>query len=145
MITYQQLVDYLQNQHEYPITLSPEEQVILEALLPSITIKSNYIVINVSGSDYHITIFVDQWDDYEEVSYKPYYLFHISSNGETDRCSSYFWVDKKTNRIKKIPRKYFNYNQPTYNFFSSTRSPCHLRDIEFLLKVFQRILLSAQT
>ena len=123
MLSYKLLVNHLKNQHMYPVS-----------------IKSKYSVIMAPGLDYHITIFQEQWDDYEETSTKPYSLFHISSNDEKNRCSSYFWVSKYTNRVKKIPRKYFLYNQPSYSFFSSTRSPCHLWDVKPLLKIFQKIL-----
>jgi hypothetical protein len=122
-LSYQLLINYLQHQHDYPISL-----------------KSNYCVIIIPGTDYHITIYQDQWDRYEEVSRKPYHLFHISLNAEIGRCSSYFWVNKYSYRVKKIPRNYFLYNQPSYSFFSSTRSPCHLRNIIGLLKIFQKIL-----
>lgn len=123
MITYDNLLSNLQKQRHYHISA-----------------KNNYFVLLVSGSKYHITVFRDQWDDYENISNLPFHLFHISSDSEQNRCSSYFWVDKKSRRIKKIPGKYFQYNQPSYDFFSSTRSPCKLSDIKFLLKIFQRII-----
>jgi hypothetical protein len=123
MLTYYELTKHLKNQHLYPIS-----------------IKSNYTVIMFPGTEYHITIFKDQWDNYENVSGKPYYLFHISSNDKNVRCSSYFWISKYTNKIKKIPRQYFMYNQPNYTFFSSTRQPCHLWNVKPLLKKFQKIL-----
>lgn len=123
MLSYQTLIKYLRDQHDYPVS-----------------IKKYYCVIMVPGIDYHITIYEDQWDRYEEISNKPYYLFHVSSNNENNRCSSYFWVNKYNHIIKKIPRNFFMYNQPKYSFFSSTRNPCHLRDISILLKTFQRIL-----
>ena len=121
--SYQTLLKYLQNQHDYPIS-----------------VKSNYCVIIIPGLNYHITIFQDQWDRYEEVSDKPYYLFHISSTTDIKKCSSYFWVEKYNKHIKKIPKHYFLYNQQNYSFFSSTRSPCHLRNMDKLIKIFQRIL-----
>jgi len=123
MLSYNALVHHLKNQHMFPVS-----------------IKKNYSVIMVPGTDYHITIFNDQWDNYEIISGKPYHLFHISSDNELNRCSSYFWVSKYTNKVKKIPRQYFMYNQPNYTFFSSTRSPCHLWDVKPLLKIFQNIL-----
>lgn len=126
MLSYQKLVNYLKKQHHYPVSF-----------------KSEYFVINVPGYGYHITVFQDQWDNYEDVSERPYYLFHISSESNQNRCSSYFWVKKYDNRIKKIPRKYFMYNQPNYSFFSSTRSPCPLAEIMPLLRIFQKILKDA--
>lgn len=123
MLSYHELLKRLKNQHLYPIS-----------------IKTNYVVIMFPGLKYHITIYQEQWDDYERVSGKPYNLFHISSNGENNRCSSYFWVSIYTNKIKKIPRYFFMYNQSNYTFFSSTRSPCHLWEIKPLLKEFQKIL-----
>lgn len=129
-LSYQKLLRYLRNQYDYPIN-----------------IKSNYTVINIPETNFHVTIFKDQWDDYHKVSRLPYYLFHISSDDSQNtsnaagiKCSSYFWVDKRSNKIKNIPRKYFKYNQPTFDFFSSTRSPCRLRDIRYLLMIFQKIL-----
>ena len=123
MITYEQLLSYLKQQREYPTS-----------------IRKNYFVVIVRGSKYHVTVFQDQWNEYENVTGQPYHLFHISSDDEANRCSSYFWVDKQTYRIKKIPAQYFKYNQPTYDYFSSTRSPCSFSDIKFILKIFQRIL-----
>ena len=123
MVSYRSLINELKRQHKYPIS-----------------IKSNFTVVTIPGIDYHITIFQDQWDDYQKTSGKPYHLFHVSSNKEDNRCSSYFWVGRYTMHIKKIPRKYFSYNQPSYSFFSSTRNPCHLRDIQRLLVVFQHML-----
>lgn len=122
-LTYQLLIKHLIKQHDYPINS-----------------KKNYSVIIFPGSKYHITIFEDQWDKYEEISNKPYHLFHISSNDEQERCSSYFWVERDKLIIKKIPRQYFMYNQPNYSFFSSTRTPCHLWNIKKYLKIFQKML-----
>lgn len=121
MLSYQILINYLQNHRRY-----------------NTNIKPNYCVI--TGINYHITIFKDQWDNYESISGKPYHLFHISSDENQNRCSSYFWVNNNDYKIKKIPKKYFSYNQPTYTFFSSTRFPCHLYNIDDLLKLFQKIL-----
>jgi len=124
VFSYQFLTTNLQKQNIYPIS-----------------IKSNYLVIMIPGMDYHITIYQNQWDDYEKQMEKPYHLFHISSNSEENRCSSYFWVNKNTHRIQKIPKRYFSYNQPSYSFNSSTRNPCHLSDIIKILKIFQKLLL----
>lgn len=123
MITYDDLITYLKNQSTYLFT-----------------IKKNYLVILIPNIDYHITVFADQWDNYELSMYKPYHLFHISSNSEVERCSSYYWVDKEMYRIRKIPKKYFKYNQPTYGFDSSTRSPCDFVNVKNLLTHFQKIL-----
>lgn len=122
MPSYQTLINYLKQQ-QYRFS-----------------IKSGYFVVAVNGLDYHITVYQDQWDDYEEVTGNKYHLFHISSEQQLNRCSSYFWVSKQDNRIKKIPPQYFSYNQPSYNFTASTRSPCQLEDIDTLLKIFQQIL-----
>lgn len=123
MVSYQLLVDYLTNQDKYLTN-----------------IRNKYSVILVPNSDYHVTIFRDQWDNYEIVSGKPYYLFHISSDEQINRCSSYFWVNKKTLQIENISSGFFMYNQPTYNFFSSTRNPCLFYNIEPILDIFQEIL-----
>ena len=104
------------------------------------SIKSQYMVISVPNTNYHITIYKDQWDDYENISGKPYHLFHISSNIEDNRCSTYFWVDSLNNRIKHIPSKYFKYNQSSFDFFSSRRNSCKLESIRYLLDFFQKFL-----
>ena len=123
MITYQKLWNKLLRQRKYPTT-----------------VKNNYLVVSVPGTNYHISVFTDQWNDYERSSGKPYHLFHISSNDEKNRCSSYFWVNKKNYRIQNIPLKFFTYNEPSYSFYSSTRSPCHLSDVKRLLQAFQELL-----
>jgi len=123
MITYNELISFLKKQHSYPVS-----------------VKKKYVVIIIPNKKYHITIFEDQWDDYTNITGLPYHLFHISSDNEENRCSSYFWVDRSTNRIKNIPHKFFKYNQETYNFYSSTRNPCNYSDIKFLLKKFQKII-----
>lgn len=123
MISYEQLIIYLKKQKVYPISL-----------------KSKYVVILVPGSKYHVTIFQDQWDEYQNVTGLPYHLFHISSDHLENRCSSYFWVKRSNYRIKKIPKKYFQYGQPAFGFYSSTRMPCSLSEIIFLLKKFQGML-----
>ncbi len=102
--------------------------------------KKIYSVITIPDTKYHISIFQDQWNNYESISNKPYYLFHISSNNEIDRCSSYFWVDKFDLKIKKIPNTYFKYNQPMYDFFSSTRNNCDYNKIKYILTQFQKML-----
>ena len=105
-----------------------------------IIIKEKYSVIVFSNSLYHVTIFQDQWDYYETISGKPYYLFHISMNETLNKCSSYFWVDKSDLKIFQIPSDFFTYNQASYDFFSSTRSPCKIEKIWKVLKKFQKIL-----
>lgn len=123
MLTYQELTNSLKNKYKYIVSIKPI-----------------YTVITIPNTNYHITIYEDQWNNYQENTGKPYHLFHISSNNENNRCSSYFWVDMMTHRIKKIPRKYFSYNQLLYSLSSSTRSPCHLSDITQLLVVFQKMI-----
>lgn len=127
MISYQTLVDKISNKAHYDIT-----------------IKSSYFVINVPGTDFHITVYRDQWDDYYRVTGLPYHLFHVSSNTASNKCSSYFWTRYSDNIIKKIPKKYFTYNQPVFDFYSSTRYPCQLKKIMPHLKIFQKILLKIE-
>lgn len=105
-----------------------------------LSIKNIYFVIMIPNANYHISIFQDQWDNYETITDNPYYLFHISSDNEINRCSSYFWVRKSDLKIKKIPLKYFKYNQPEYNFNSSTRNQCNHQEIKPILSFFQKIL-----
>ncbi|MEM3062449.1 MAG: hypothetical protein QW303_02735 [Nitrososphaerota archaeon] len=123
MVTYEQLARYLKNYYKH-----------------FTTIKKNYFIIMFPNLNYHITVFRDQWDDYQKITGMPYHLFHISSNRENNRCSSYFWVDKYDLRIKKIPRKYFKYSQPEYSFYGSTRNACRSLSIKHILRVFQKIL-----
>jgi hypothetical protein len=123
IISYSELISNLQCQTEY-----------------SINIKPLYCVIIIPKSQFHITIFQDQWDMYEHVTGLPFHLFHISNNDEKNRCSSYFWVDKNTYRLKYIPAEYFSYDQPNFSFFASTRKPCDITKIKIILKIFQKIL-----
>jgi hypothetical protein len=122
-ITYDDIVEFLRNQKKF-----------------SFSVKKNYMVINVPRTNYHITVFQDQWDDYYKETKLPYHLFHISSEDKNNRCSSYFWVNFQ-NKVVSIPPKYFRYNQPNYSFFSSTRFPCNIREIKHHLKVFSKILM----
>lgn len=127
MITYKKILLYLTKQHKYKIIIK----------------KDYFIITNLNRKEnFHITVFQDQWDKYWKVTKKPYHLFHISSNDNINRCSTYFWVDIYTYRIKKIPSKYFKYNQKSYGFYSSTRNPCNYYYIKPLLLVFQKILYS---
>ena len=107
------------------------------------SVKSNYIVISFKRSSHHITIFKDQWDDYTHdmtSNNGRYHLFHISSNKETNKCSTYFWVDRNTLAIKEIPSRYFKYEQPSYDFNSSTRRSCENKNVYKILYFFQKIL-----
>jgi hypothetical protein len=123
MITYKQLVESLQKQNRYDIV-----------------IKKNYIVINIPGYNYHITIFEDQWNEYWLAVNSDYHLFHISSNDSNNtKCSSYFRVDFNGN-IHNIPAKMFLYNQDHFSFFASTRSPCNYKEIKPILIKFQKLL-----
>ncbi|ANB50374.1 hypothetical protein [Powai lake megavirus] len=105
-----------------------------------ISIREKYFVIYFPNCDYHITIYQDQWNEYEYYTGHPYHLFHISSNNDNNKCSSYFWVDKINYYIHKIPNKYFSYGQLTYGYTSSTRNPCDYRKIKPLLYFFQKNL-----
>jgi hypothetical protein len=124
MISYKQLLDKLKSAGFFKLTIKP-----------------HYFVITVPDTTYHVSIFKDQWDLYEKESGLPYYLFHISSSESTNRCSSYFWVDKNTHDITKIPRKNFLYEQPSYGFFGSTRKPCSYIDIRSCLLYFRKVML----
>lgn len=106
----------------------------------SLRVKDKYVMVQIPNFDYHITIFRDQWDDYKDVTNRNYHLFHITSNNPNIKCSTYFFVDLYSNRIKKIPDKYFKYEQDSYGFYSSTRSPCSYKLIKPAIKLFQKIL-----
>ena len=103
-------------------------------------IKDKYFMIMIPKLGYHISIFRDQWDEYKSKTNRNYHLFHITSNDANNKCSTYYYVDLYTNRIKKIPNEYFLYNQDTYGFYSSTRSQCEYKLIKPGLKYFQKIL-----
>lgn len=123
MISYDKLLFFLKQNVKYKASFKP-----------------NYLVINIPKSRYHISVFKDQWNDYESTTDLPYHLFHVSSDEIENRCSSYFWADKKTYQIKKIPDKYFKYEQPDYNFYQSRRKPCDYKQIKHLLTMFHEIL-----
>lgn len=105
-----------------------------------LVVKDKYSMIIIPKSKYHITIFRDQWDEYKSTTNLNYHLFHITSNSADIKCSTYFFVDSNTNRIKKIPNKYFKYEQESYGFSASTRSPCEYKSIKRELNYFQKIL-----
>lgn len=121
IITFKVLKKYLYNKYNSKIT-------------------SNYILINPPESNYHITIFKDQWDNYHFDSHFAYHLFHISSNNNDSKCSSYFWVDKNKYYIRHIPNKYFSYNQSIFSYYKSTRNRCSLKDIIPSIQFFSLIL-----
>lgn len=123
MISYEKLLIYLRLQKKFTMSVKPI-----------------YCVLSLPREKYHVTIYQDQWDDYQQKTGMPYHLFHISLNQERDRCSSYFWVDKKTYDIKNIPEKYFKYNQENYDYSRSTRSPCPPTRIKHILKIFGGLL-----
>ena len=127
MLSYKNLISFLKKQNIFRINIA-----------------NNYCVITLPNKyySYHITIYQDQWDDYENVTKFPYYLFHISSNNEKNKCSSYFWVDKNNLYIRTIPKKYFNYEQKNFSFYSSRRKTCRLSEIKILIKAFQKFLQS---
>lgn len=102
--------------------------------------RNNYIIIKFPNCDTHITIFQDQWDKYYYETGLRYYLFHVTSDNVIP-CSTYFLVDMDTNLIKKIPDMLFKYNQETYSFYTSTRSPCDYKSIKKCVKQFQKLLL----
>lgn len=129
MLTYNQLLAILKSLNDPTII---------------VITKPKYFMITTPNNMYHITVFQDQWNEYEAISHQPYHLFHVSSNQEIDRCSSYFWVCKKSYKINNIPEKLFAYKQPEYSFFSSTRSPCKFDNIKILLKKFQIILFNVK-
>ena len=104
-------------------------------------IRKLYFVIAVPKSGHHITVYENYWDDYETVTGHPYYMFHISSNNENDRCSSYYWVDKRDLFIIDIPESAFKYEQPEYDFTRSTRKPCSDIATERARDLFQKFLL----
>lgn len=103
---------------------------------------TNYTVIK-TGEKYHITIFNDQWDNYETVTDEPYYMYHITSNTQyPNKCSRYYRVSKKTLIISNIP--HFEYGADTFSFYKSTRKPC---DKDHLIEIniwFEKLLKNIQ-
>lgn len=123
-ILYDELIEFIRNKTPYHIS-----------------IKKNYSIITLPNIQYHVTIFQDQWDNYQEKINLDKHLFHISSDKIDNRCSSYFWVDMNNHKIQKIPEEYFSYGQEDFSFNKSTRQPCNLNEIKILLKIFQKILI----
>ena len=100
-----------------------------------------YAVINFNiNKNYHVTIFSDQWNNYYKETGLNYYLFHVSTNETVNRCSTYYWIDINTLKIKEIPEKYFHYNQTFFDLYNSTRSSCKYNDIIEILDMFQKLL-----
>lgn len=134
MLTYKILLTYLKKQKKFKINIKKDYCVL--------TLSHNYnIAINNNISKhYHITIYQNQWDDYEKETGFSYHLFHISSNNESNKCSSYFWVDTKKYLIRTIPSKYFKYEQENFDFHNSTRKPCNLNELKLITNTFQKIL-----
>lgn len=103
--------------------------------------KELYTMVKIPKYDYHITIYKYQWDDFRNKTNFNYYLFHISSETTTPKCSTYFWIDMENNLIKKIPTEHFSYGQDKFSMQSSTRKPCEYNLIEPVVKKFQKLLL----
>ena len=78
-----------------------------------------------------------KWNHYPN---RKYALFHITHEKSYDKCSIYFWIDKRKLRIKKIPKEKFKYNQESFSMYSSTRSKCEDKHIKVIIKNFQRLL-----
>jgi hypothetical protein len=89
---------------------------------------------------YHITIFQDQWDDYQSPSGLTAKLFHIT-HGHYDqfRCSTYFILDKNLH-IQEVPSADFSYNQPDFGPTKSRRSKCTNKSLEFIIRHFEELI-----
>lgn len=122
-LTFDSLVEHLEDYYGYEVTK-----------------KDAYVVVTFPGEKYHITIYADQWDEYEAQTGKPYYLFHASSDRTDNRCSIYFWVDKSTHKISLVPANDFDYNCTSFNFHQSTREKCDPQSVDSIIRKFQKIL-----
>lgn len=127
MLNYQLLVEYLDKYYKNLLS-----------------IKNNYFVISMPNFDHHITVYEDQWNNYQELSGLPYYLFHMSSSDTTTtKCSIYFWVSKINGKILRIPKKFFTYGQNHYSHMGSTRPKCKFLKVVMLVKFFRRVIKDA--
>lgn len=139
MVSYLELIDLIKNLKSNSNILFTTKGVNSNIL---ITTKGHYFVIKIPGINYHLTVFQDQWDDYASQMGKPYHLFHISSDENKNRCSSYFWIGIKDHLIYHIPKKYFKYEQDSFGTDRSTRKSCEFNDVKPILKMFKNILKS---
>lgn len=132
-ISYEDLIFYLKNKCK-------------ESSKIKFIIKSNYSIIKFSKSNYHITVYQDQWDEYQIKTSLYKNLFHVTSDDiiykKSNKCSVYFWLDISTREIKEVSPEYFSYEEDTYTFRSSTRKKCIINDdIMKIIKQFHRIII----
>lgn len=106
-----------------------------------LSINDKYAVIKfLSDENFHVTIFKDQWDDYHKKTGHNYHLFHISSESETTKCSSYFWATTAKLKILSIPKNIFAYGQENFGLYSSTRQPCDMKSIAPTMRKLQVLM-----
>lgn len=101
----------------------------------NVNFKNEYFIISVKKSNYHVSVFKDQWDLYHLFSKKKQKLFHITK--DEPKCSIYFTIDDDM-KIKQPDN--FRYNQEKYNFFASTRNKCDDVVLKKIVDQFEIIL-----
>lgn len=102
--------------------------------LKSIQVYPNiYFMVNTRYRSFHVTIFINQWDDYID---KKYSLIHITKQNV---CSKYFRVNKKLD-IEEIPKFLFKYEQDEFSMKTSTRKKCTDKIIKKIIKDFEKVL-----
>jgi len=110
-------------------------------IFTGIAIRKGYFVLNTRRdqpySDYHITIFQDQWDEYKSPSKLRARLFHITH--EKTKCSAYYLVNTNL-KVQEIPNNDFLYEQPDFSHSASTREKCIDDIIKTINKEFDIVI-----
>jgi len=102
------------------------------SIFKQVNVNKKNIIINIKNSKYHISIFRDQWNDYQKNTNLAEKLFHVTN--EKTQCSTYFVVDTEL-QIKKPSN--FSYEQPEFGFNKSTRKPCVDDEINNIIGQFE--------
>lgn len=110
-------------------------------IFTGIAIRKGYFVLNTKPnqeySDYHVTIFQDQWDEYQSPSKLTARLFHITH--EKTKCSAYYIVNSDI-QVQDIPKDDFKYEQPDFSHSASTREKCTDDIIKVINKQFEIVV-----
>jgi hypothetical protein len=129
-----------------------------DTIFSKIGIKKKYFILDTKGSlafnkpgnedhdaqnptfKYHITVYQDQWDQYQSPSGLTARLFHIT-HGHYDkfRCSTYFILDENLN-IREVPETDFKYEQPDFGMTKSRRSKCTNKALVIIIREFEKML-----
>ncbi|AYV78209.1 MAG: hypothetical protein Edafosvirus7_1 [Edafosvirus sp.] len=105
------------------------------SIFKHVSINKKNIIISVKDSNFHITIFRDQWNDYQKNTNLPEKLFHITH--EKTQCSIYFVLNDKL-EIREPSN--FNYEQQDFGLNKSTRKRCDDKEINIIIKNFETLI-----